>query len=365
MECIRQIATSKNLSIEQFINETQEHGYSKVEYPLGIHGRAVYPDDTTVVKRKEDLYVPALEVMTGFNYAEHEIKSGRDAVIKRQYNVPDAPIGWWVSEKYDGQRAIWDGEKFVSRGASAEPRVYPYVPRWFMACMPPGIALDGELFLERNSFSETTSILKTRLKPERQRKKGDPSQQDLDRRWAAIQYRVFDVITGDLYEQRKQILKEIVKQRTTAWKSIPVPFYIKKGPCPLVFTEQYQIKSQQELMKFYNSLVDHGAEGVMIRAPGIPYIPRRTKLMLKMKLVDDAECKIIGYKPGEGKYQGLLGSFECTNGVSKFFVSGMNDTIRKNYRTTHPVGTLLTYTFNGLTSDSIPRHPRYKGIRGD
>jgi DNA ligase-1 len=103
----------------------------------------------------------------------------------------------------------------------------------------------------------------------------------------------------------------------------------------------------------------------MIRAPGIPYIPRRTKLMLKMKLVDDAECRIIGYKPGEGKYQGMLGSFECTNGNTKFFVGGMNDAIRKNYRTTHPIGTLLTYTFNGLTSDGIPRHPRYKGIRGD
>jgi DNA ligase-1 len=365
-------AKRKGLTLEQFINESQEYGYSKLKVPLGINGTAVYPPNQSVIVKNGDLYVPGMEVMTGFNYNDRQIKAGKDYALKKEYNVPDAPIGWWASEKFDGQRAVWDGQKFVSRNSSGDPRVYPYVPRWFMACMPPGIALDGELFLARNSFSATTSILKTGLKPERIRKKGDPTQQDLDARWSKIKYQVFDVINGDPYEQRKLQLESIVAERDAAWTFISVPFYIKKPICPLVLTQQYLLKSVEQLDQMYDSLVAVDAEGVMVRAPGIPYIPRRTKLMLKIKLKEDSDCILIGFKPGEGKYQGMLGSFECQDNVSKktFYLGGMNDKVRQNYNNPgspdyHPVGTLITYTFNGKTADGIPRHPRYKGIRND
>ena len=364
MDCIIETAKKKGLTIEQFINESQEYGYSQLNVPLGINGSAVYPPGSKTIEKKGDFYVPDLEVMTGFNYTDRETKSGRDKELKIKYKVPDAPIGWWVSEKFDGQRAIWDGQKFVSRGASGDPRVYPYVPRWFMACMPPGVALDGELFLARNSFSQTTSILKTKLKT--------GSQKELDNRWVDIEYRVFDVIVDALYEERKELLKKIVEQRCEIWKLISVPFYLKKPACPLIFTEQFKIKSEKNLMELYDRLVSEDAEGVMIRAPGIPYIPRRTKLMLKMKLIQDSECVIMDYKQGEGKYQGVLGSFYCRDNTTQkmFYVGGMNDSIRKNYNNPtseyyHPRGTLVTYTFNGLTNDGIPRHPRYKGIRYD
>ncbi len=365
-------AKKKGLTVEQFINQSQEYGYSKLKVPLGINGTAVYPPNGRVVAKNGDLYVPGMEVMTGFNYIDRQIKAGKDYTLKKEYNVPDAPVGWWVSEKFDGQRAVWDGQKFVSRGASGDPRVYPYVPRWFMACMPPGIALDGELFLQRNSFSATTSILKTGLKPETIRKKGDPTQVDLDSRWSKIKYQVFDIIDENPYEVRKQRLEHIVAERAAAWTLISVPFYMKKPSCPLILTRQHLIRSIGELDTIYNNLVAEDAEGVMVRAPGIPYIPRRTKMMLKMKLKEDSDCVLIGYKPGEGKYQGLLGSFECQDIVSKktFYLGGMSDKIRTDYNKQgsldyHPIGTLITYTFNGKTADGIPRHPRYKGIRND
>ena len=38
------------------------------------------------------------------------------------------PTGWWASEKFDGYRAIWNGNSFVSRNGK------PYaVPKWFIA----------------------------------------------------------------------------------------------------------------------------------------------------------------------------------------------------------------------------------------
>jgi hypothetical protein len=139
LECIKSVAKSKGVSLEQFVNMSQEKSYSFKN--SGIYGTSAL--GLSSIERGGDRYVPGLEVMTGFNYNDREIKSGRDRVIKDQFKVPDAPVGWWVSEKFDGQRAVWDGEKFISRGGSGDPRVYPYIPKWFVALMPPAIALDG------------------------------------------------------------------------------------------------------------------------------------------------------------------------------------------------------------------------------
>jgi DNA ligase-1 len=274
-----------------------------------------------------------------------------------------------MSEKFDGQRAVWDGKKFISRGSSTgHPKVYSYIPIWFSALMPPGVALDGEFFIARDSFSETTSVLKKKLKPENQRAKKDISQMDLDKLWTKVKYQVFDTMstTDELFEERQTKLKEIVSERCKIWKDLSLPGYLKKGSCPLVLTQQFLIKNQNDINKFYTALTDEKAEGVMIRAPGIPYIPRRTKFILKMKVEDDAECIIKGpHKPGEGKYSGMVGSFRCQlvenqKPIEKYtYLSGITDEVRKKGI---PDGTLITYTLNGYTSDGLPRHPRFKGF---
>jgi DNA ligase-1 len=362
INCINQIIMEKGKTV--FYNDCLEHSFTKIKYPLGINGTVVYPSlNYPVTKKGDDLYVKGLEVMTGENYNLYKPpKSGKDRLIKESYLVPEPPIGWWLSEKLDGQRAIWDGAKFVSRGSgTSDPRVYPYVPKWFVALMPPSIALDGELYIARNSFSETTSILKTKLKT--------GNQEELDTRWTKIKFVVFDVLNESflndkLFVERKELLRKIVQERCKVWESINLPLYLAKGPCPLVFTEQYLIKSENQLNSVYTSLTSQGAEGVMIRA-NVPYIPRRSRFILKLKLVDDAECVIKGpHKPGEGKYQGMLGSFRCEMPNGKiFYVGGMDDNIRKNYKIDHPDNTIIVYTFNGITPDGIPRHPRYKGIK--
>ena len=47
-----------------------------------------------------------------------------------------------------------------------------------------------------------------------------------------------------------------------------------------------------------------------------------------------------------------------------FTISGMDDSIRKNYKKTHPIGTIVTFTYMGLTESGIPRHPNYLRKRG-
>ena len=126
------------------------------------------------------------------------------------------------------------------------------------------------------------------------------------------------------------------------------------------------MNSESDVQKYFSKLTKQGAEGVMLRAPGSSYEVGRTSFLLKVKQLFDAECKIIGYKMGTGKYSGLLGSFQCQlvkNQKIKFDISGMDDSIRHNYKKTHPIGTIVTFTYMGTSSSGTPRHPNYLRIR--
>ena len=52
------------------------------------------------------------------------------------------------------------------------------------------------------------------------------------------------------------------------------------------------------MMIIFEKLTKQGAEGVMLRAPNSPYEGKRSKYLLKVKQLFDAECRIIGYKKG-------------------------------------------------------------------
>ena len=399
IKCIEDRIKEKQVSLEEYIDYTTEKSLDRIKnYPLGIEGHVVYPEENTPFKKTgDDIHVPGMK--DKFMLAEKgfiDQKTGEPVLITprmgdyryiKEYSIKQPPIGWYMSEKFDGQRAIWDGEKFVTRGSSSSnPRVYPYVPIWFVALMPPGIALDGEFFIGRGKFSETTSILKTKLKDESKRSKRDNSKRDLDKRWINIKYQIFDMPSDDPFETRLEALSNLISERCKVWKLIDLPPYLKKGDCPLILTKQYQIKSIDKLYEYYDELVSNEAEGVMIRAPKIPYIPKRTRLMLKLKPEEDAECMItehdangnyIGHTPGKGQFEGLLGSFTCRMLTPKgrltdtyFSVGGMKRSIRVNYKNPkspeyHPEGTVITYKYTELTPDGVPRFPRYKGIRYD
>ena len=95
----------------------------------------------------------------------------------------------------------------------------------------------------------------------------------------------------------------------------------------------------------------------MLREPGSYYETKRSNTLLKVKQVLDTEAVIIGYKPGKGKYKGLLGAYEMQmpNG-NEFELSGMDDAMRHDPL---PVGTIVTYEYQELTDSGKPRHPRY------
>jgi hypothetical protein len=268
------------------------------------------------------------------------------------------PTDWWVSEKFDGYRSVWNGQSFVSR--SGKPFI---VPDWFSALMPPNIALDGEFWVGRGCF-QSCGIF---------RKKIPDTQEWIN---SEVIYKVFDLPSSNKpFEQRMIDLKKVVDERCSCMVKLKLPDAIVTVKCPLENTEQIKVTSAEHVDEMFHDVIEGGGEGLMLRQAGSHYEQKRSGTLRKLKVAFDTECSIIDYKPGTGKYTGMLGSFKCELSSKKaqgpsasgkfFFVSGMNDQTRVDYLSTHPKGTIITVTFNDYSKDGIPRHPRYLRKRTD
>ncbi|CAH1905955.1 hypothetical protein NTGHW29_700012 [Candidatus Nitrotoga sp. HW29] len=64
---------------------------------------------------------------------------------------------YWVSEKFDGMRGYWDGEKLLTRNGE-----HIDAPVWFTAGWPK-VPLDGELWVGRGQFSRTVSTVRKKF----------------------------------------------------------------------------------------------------------------------------------------------------------------------------------------------------------
>lgn len=83
------------------------------------------------------------------------------------------PTGWLMSEKLDGVRCYWNGSNMYSRNGNLF-----YAPKSFKARLPK-MALDGELWTNRNDFQKIVSIVR----------KQDASRHE---EWDHIKFMVFD-----------------------------------------------------------------------------------------------------------------------------------------------------------------------------
>ena len=86
------------------------------------------------------------------------------------------------------------------------------------------------------------------------------------------------------------------------------------------------------------------------------YRSGRSGDLLKLKRFDDAEATVLGYKPGNGKYRGVVGSLKVRSDDGReFYVgSGMSD---RQHRQPPAIGSSVTYRFQRLTERGLPRFP--------
>jgi DNA ligase-1 len=237
---------------------------------------------------------------------------------------------YWVSEKFDGVRAQWDGRTLHFRGGGVVP-----APAWFTARFP-AVPLDGELWIARNQFDALSGTVR-RIEP-------------VDAEWRQVRYLIFELpgAAGD-FSTRAQQMKTLVAQAGVPW---------------LQAVEQTRVADRATLMQRLDAVVRQGGEGLMLHRADAPYLTGRSDVLLKLKPWQDAEAAVIGYVPGKGKYQGMTGALDMEMpGGQRFRIgSGLSDALR---RQPPPIGSRITYRYQHLTPKGVPRHPRYLRVRED
>jgi DNA ligase-1 len=239
------------------------------------------------------------------------------------------PTGWWMSEKYDGLRAYWDGEQLWTRNGNLI-----HVPDYLLAELPRDVALDGELWIGHGKFEETMSIVRSETP---------------DDRWKRIRYLVFDAPKANgTFEERMDLLRATVSE----------------GNSFVRIVAQERCQGAAQLRAECDRVVREGGEGLMLRRPGSAYETGRSATLLKVKPFDDAEATVIGHLPGKGRFEGKLGALRVrTEDGREFSIgTGLTDADRES---PPAVGTVVTYRFRGLTAKGLPRFPSYLRVRRD
>ena len=237
--------------------------------------------------------------------------------------------GWWLSEKLDGVRALWDGRRFLSRQGNAF-----HAPAWFTASLP-GTRLDGELWLARRAFQRTVSIVR---------------RHDESELWRQIRFLVFDAPdVSEPFEGRINHLRACFGQRQ--------PHYAE-----LVTHER--CRGETHLQAELDRIAALGGEGLMVRQPKSQYEAGRSATLLKVKRFKDAEARVIEHLPGTGRHRGRLGALLVVlpDGTEFSVGTGFTDAQRE-----HPpeVGSLITVRYQELTDRGVPRFPSFARRRSD
>lgn len=237
---------------------------------------------------------------------------------------------YWISEKFDGVRAQWDGSALRFRGGGIVP-----APAWFIANFPV-VPLDGELWIARDQF-DTLSGTVRKLEP-------------VDAEWRQVHYLVFELpgAAGNFSDRIRQMQLH-VEQAAVPWLKV---------------VAQTRMASHAALKQRLDIVVREGGEGLMLHRADAPYVTGRSDALLKLKPWQDAEAVVVGHVPGKGKYQGMTGALLMAMPDGKRFRvgSGLSDALR---RQPPPIGTLITYRYQDLTKNGLPRFPRYQRVRED
>jgi DNA ligase-1 len=327
--------------------------------------------------------------------------------------------GSFMSQKLDGERAIWDGG--ISRGYVSEDVPYAnsvkdhkrkrpqiatglwsrtgkiiFAPDWFLDSLPK-FPLDGELWAGMKNWQQLSSIV---------------SQEFPDDRWRLVEYKIIDSppwtrlfaprdvkVRNDYTFQVKPTSLAWAQKRSTEsgvmdhWSFEFVLRWLSKrlgvdgqvSLVPQIELPFNNTKAIEDVERYAQSVVDDGGEGVVIRKRTSLWTPERSWDLLKFKPLKDDEAIITGYYAGKetdkgSKLLGLMGALEINYQGSPARLSGFTNEERQfssgaatDWARNHPgercpdwianayfpVGGTVTFTYRELSDDGVPKEARY------
>jgi len=163
-----------------------------------------------------------------------------------------------------------------------------------------------------------------------------------------IKYHLYDVMLPVGYEERSKFIQQFASKNIVIVPS-------KK----IVATDE---NIQKELEKF----LAEGHEGLMIRQLGMAYENKRSWQLVKCKVFEDSEFKLVGFE--EDSRGGFVGSFILQNDDGTIFhagASGQSEEERAEMWNNQSkyIGKMATVEYFGRSEYNVPRFPKYKSVR--
>jgi DNA ligase-1 len=252
-----------------------------------------------------------------------------DILLPRVYEDNIDISGWLMSEKLDGVRGYWDGEKLLSKNGR------PFNPPAAFIENFPDVAIEGEIWGGRNTFEKTVSIV---------------MKHEAHNGWLELKFAIFDVPeAGGGFEKRLDMARK----------------WFVKNPSEYAFVIGHKsVKGKEHLEEELTRVEKLGGEGLILRKPDSLYSIGRSNEVLKVKSYFDMEAVVIGHIAGKGRNQGKLGSMlvELPDKTRFKIGTGFSDEERKN---PPPVGSIITFKYYGLNNSGVPRFPSFLRIRQD
>jgi DNA ligase-1 len=276
------------------------------------------------------LFVSPWLVPSVWAQALGQAPSGEPSAVQLAMPWPPgrSPQGFWVSEKFDGVRAVWDGQVLRFRSG----RVIA-APTWFLSALP-GVALDGELWMARGAFDRLSGVVR-QTEPD-------------DEAWRAVKYLVFDAPGHAApFAQRVALVQSTLAQAQQPW---------------LVPVAHREVKDVRALQALLQDMVRQGGEGLMLHRSDALWQAGRTDALFKLKLELDEEGLVVGHQPGKGRLAGMTGALlvQMPSGQRFALGSGLSDALRRD---PPPVGAWVTYRYRERTPSGLPRFASFLRVR--
>lgn len=219
----------------------------------------------------------------------------------------------YVQPKLDGVRILVNNKGGISRTG----KIVPGTEHWGKH-LKDGEFLDGECYKHGMDFESITSAFKT--KPE------------------TLEFHVFDYYDVN----RPHLTFEDRKSHVTV--------------------ETQRVGKKEDLKGVHDTFASRGYEGIMIRNPRSTYEPgRRSNGLLKMKMFETEEFKIVGVHEGTGRDVGTpVWECETKDGGGTFSVRPEGTMASRREAFEHReeiVGKKLTVRYQNMTVAGVPRFP--------
>ena len=247
--------------------------------------------------------------------------------LASDWPVGRSPQGFLVSEKFDGVRAVWDGQQLRFRSGREI-----VAPDWFVRALPQQ-PLDGELWLARGQFDRLSGVVRQQHAPEA---------------WRQVRYMVFDAPgQSGPFEARWQALQSVIEAAQQPW---------------LLRVEQTYVDTATALQQRLNAVVRDGGEGLVLHRADALWQQGRTQALFKFKPEPDDEAQVVSHLPGKGRYEGMTGALQVRTPDGKQFAlgSGLSDAQRRN---PPQVGSWVTYRYRDRTPQGVPRFATFVRAR--